>query len=141
MSLTEILVVVVLVLVVMGPEKIPEMMRWVGRGMREVRRATNLFRDTIMVEGETPLEDELDAGIPEAPGPHDVPGAEPAPHGHDGSAPSDAGRTDRTAEMRAVAVQAARSGSGLRHVELGPPRTTGEVRHRYLSPPHRTLHR
>lgn len=140
MSLTEILIVVVLVLVVMGPEKIPEMMRWVGRGMREVRRATNLFRDTIMVEGEGPLEDEFDTGIPDVSDPLDVPEAEPHPHGADDAHDPHSGRTDRAAEMRAVAVEAAQGGPELRRIDLEPTQSTGRVRHRYLSPPHRNLY-
>lgn len=48
----EILVIVVLVLVLFGPDKLPELARQIGRGVREVRKLTsqvkremNLFDD------------------------------------------------------------------------------------------------
>lgn len=50
MSLTEILVILLVTLLVVGPEKIPELARWAGRGMRELRRASNMLRDTIMLD-------------------------------------------------------------------------------------------
>lgn len=53
-SLTEILVVLVLGLVVLGPEKIPEVARTLGKVMREVRKASNLLRDTMMLEDPAP---------------------------------------------------------------------------------------
>ncbi len=49
-SLPELVVVVVLILVVMGPEKIPDVARTIGKVMREVRRASNLMRDTLMID-------------------------------------------------------------------------------------------
>lgn len=50
MSLTEIAVILIVGLVILGPEKLPEMMRTVGKALREVRKAGNLLRDTIMLE-------------------------------------------------------------------------------------------
>lgn len=50
MSLTEIAVILIVGLVILGPEKLPEMMRTVGKVLREVRKAGNLLRDTIMLE-------------------------------------------------------------------------------------------
>lgn len=49
-SLPELVVVVVLILVVMGPEKIPDIARTLGKVMREVRRASNMMRDTLMID-------------------------------------------------------------------------------------------
>ncbi len=49
-SLPELVVVVVLILVVMGPEKIPDVARTIGKVMREVRRASNMMRDTLMID-------------------------------------------------------------------------------------------
>lgn len=49
-SLPELIVIVVLILVVMGPEKIPDVARTLGKVMREVRRASNLMRDTLMID-------------------------------------------------------------------------------------------
>lgn len=41
----EILVVVVLVLLLFGPDRLPELMRTVARGMRQVRRMTADFQN------------------------------------------------------------------------------------------------
>ena len=60
MSLTEILMILVIGLVVMGPDKIPEAARFMGKVMREIRKASNLLRDAMVIEdvpgfGATPL--------------------------------------------------------------------------------------
>ena len=56
MSLSEMGVVLLLVLVVMGPEKIPEAARFMGKMLREVRKASNLLRDAVMIDDErTPV--------------------------------------------------------------------------------------
>jgi len=148
MSLTEILVVVVLVLVVMGPEKIPEMMRWIGRGMREIRRATNLFRDTMMAEGDAPLGDELEEGLP---GPLDLPEADrpgrdganrEGTSGRGGGDASDGAQNDGAgagATMRRVELEPAVARTDLPRTPLPATRPSDEIRVRYLSPPHRNL--
>lgn len=137
MSLTEIIVVIILVLVVMGPEKIPEMMRWVGKGMREIRRATNLFRDTMMIEGDGSLPDELDPGTP---GPLDVPEA-----GGSETDSADDGTDTRSdgngpgAQMHLVDLEPSKALRDHRTVALEAARSTDQLRVRYLSPPHRNL--
>lgn len=50
MSLAEITIIVIVILVVLGPEKIPEVARTAGKTMREIRRAGNMLRDAIMLE-------------------------------------------------------------------------------------------
>ena len=50
MSMTEILMIVVILLVVVGPDKIPDVARAVGKGMREVRKASNLLKDAMLIE-------------------------------------------------------------------------------------------
>lgn len=50
MSLTEILVIVLIILVVLGPEKIPEVAKFIGKGLREIRKASNLLRDAVMLD-------------------------------------------------------------------------------------------
>lgn len=47
---SEILIILLITLVVVGPEKIPDVARMIGKGVREVRRASNLFRDMFMLE-------------------------------------------------------------------------------------------
>lgn len=49
-SFAELAVIVLLILVVMGPEKIPEVARWAGKGMREIRQASNALRDALMID-------------------------------------------------------------------------------------------
>lgn len=50
MSFAEIGVILVLALVLLGPEKLPEVARTAGKALREVRKASNLLRDAIMLE-------------------------------------------------------------------------------------------
>ena len=55
MSLAEISVILILALVVLGPEKLPDLARTIGKTLREIRRAGNMLRDAVMLEDE--LED------------------------------------------------------------------------------------
>jgi sec-independent protein translocase protein TatB len=50
MSFTQILVILVIALIVLGPEKLPQVARMVGKALAEFRRITGDFRSTI--EGE-----------------------------------------------------------------------------------------
>lgn len=50
MSLTEIVLILVIALVFMGPEKIPEAARFMGKMMREIRKASNLLRDAVALD-------------------------------------------------------------------------------------------
>lgn len=54
MGLWEILLVVSLILVVMGPEKIPEAAKLLGKGIREVRKMSNLLRDAVDLDLDEP---------------------------------------------------------------------------------------
>ncbi len=40
----ELAVIFVLVLILFGPDKIPELARQLGKGMREIRKASNEFK-------------------------------------------------------------------------------------------------
>ncbi len=46
----EIVVIVILALIIFGPQKLPELARILGRGMREFRRAADDFRFSIEQE-------------------------------------------------------------------------------------------
>lgn len=46
----ELVVILIVALVLLGPDKLPEMARTLGKGMRELRRATEDLKD--QVEGE-----------------------------------------------------------------------------------------
>jgi len=50
MSGGEILVIVVVAYLVLGPKKIPEIARMIGKGMNELRRATDDIRNEISKE-------------------------------------------------------------------------------------------
>lgn len=52
MSLAEIAVIVVVALVVVGPERLPELARNIGRTLGELRRAGNSLKDAIMFEAD-----------------------------------------------------------------------------------------
>ncbi|MDQ3813039.1 MAG: twin-arginine translocase TatA/TatE family subunit [Armatimonadota bacterium] len=43
----ELIVIFVLVLLLFGPDKLPELARTIGRGIRELRKATNEFRSHL----------------------------------------------------------------------------------------------
>ena len=49
-SFAELMIVFLLVLVVMGPEKLPEVARWAGKGLRELRKASNTLRGALEME-------------------------------------------------------------------------------------------
>ena len=50
LGLSEIMIILLVTLVVIGPEKIPDVARMLGKGLREVRKASNMFRDMFMLE-------------------------------------------------------------------------------------------
>jgi sec-independent protein translocase protein TatA len=46
-GIQELLVIMVLALLIFGPDKLPELGRRFGRAMREFRRASDEFRSTV----------------------------------------------------------------------------------------------
>jgi sec-independent protein translocase protein TatA len=78
----EILVIMVLALIVFGPEKLPDLGRRLGRAMREFRRASDEFRSTV----EQNLQLNMDHDISPSPTPSDsasaTAAAVTAPDGH-----------------------------------------------------------
>lgn len=119
-GMPELVLILVIALIVLGPAKLPEIARTLGRGMNEFRKATDDLRDNLMAEPARPeppppldqrmatpstgasvstppaavgVEDELAAAVETPPAP--APGAEtPTP---EASAP-DTGHGDRTAQ-------------------------------------------
>ena len=51
LGMQEFIIILVIALVVIGPKKLPDLARGLGRAMREFRRATDDIRDTIDVGG------------------------------------------------------------------------------------------
>ena len=49
-GMPEMMIILVLALIVIGPQKLPEMARALGKGLAEFKRATNDFSQTIAKE-------------------------------------------------------------------------------------------
>jgi len=80
-GLSELLIILVVALIVMGPQKLPEIARKLGRGMAEFRRTSEDLRRTILM-GDEPREKPpfTDAFPKRAPDRDGLPGsAPPAP--------------------------------------------------------------
>ena len=82
MGFGEIILVCMVVLVVLGPEKIPDVARTLGKTLREVRRATNMLRDAVMIEeqGRNQYRPSPAASASVAPLPHSIALAEIEPY-------------------------------------------------------------
>ncbi len=89
----EILVILVVALLVLGPEKLPKFMRTVGKAMGELRRASTEFQRTISIEeaaAEKSLSDETppaatatgEAAAPASPVEETAEASTAAPRGH-----------------------------------------------------------
>ncbi len=50
----ELIIVLIIVLVLFGGTKIPQMMRGLGEGMREFKKASSEDDDTVTTKGTTP---------------------------------------------------------------------------------------
>lgn len=46
----ELIVVFVLVLLLFGPDKLPELAKTLGKGMREIRKASDEFRRQLKID-------------------------------------------------------------------------------------------
>jgi sec-independent protein translocase protein TatB len=83
LSFTELLIVAIVALVVLGPDKLPEMARTLGKGLRDIKRATEDLKGQFEEEVHAA---EREASVPElaeltAPRfrmPGEAPAAEPA---------------------------------------------------------------
>lgn len=93
----EIVVILVVALIVLGPQKLPDMAKQVGRGLREFRRAASDFQNTLEEAAddrprrrvEVQPAEHLAPALSHAPAAS--PAAEPAPTAPEGEA-SPAGR-------------------------------------------------
>ena len=43
----EIFIVILMVFIIFGPDKIPEIARWIGKGVNEIKKATSEIREEI----------------------------------------------------------------------------------------------
>jgi len=139
MSLAEMLIVLVLLLVVVGPERLPKVARVVGKGFREIRRATNMFRDTMQIDDD-PLEaDTLDQPIDRQVDHDQDHAVEHDPHALADPEPHATGGYGRAEEMRTETVDAADAGGAVDYIELEAAESTDATRWIYVPHPHRNI--
>ena len=81
LGFTEILVILVVALLVFGPDRLPELARNLGKGLAEFRRASSDLRRSVMEATEEPkVRPPAPAALPPAAGPADeVAAAAPEP--------------------------------------------------------------
>jgi TatA/E family protein of Tat protein translocase len=80
LGFTEILVILVVALLVFGPDRLPELARNLGKGLAEFRRASSDLRRSVMEAAEEPKRPAPPAALPPAAGPADeVAAAAPPP--------------------------------------------------------------
>ncbi len=72
-GMPELLIILGVALLVLGPKKLPEIARSLGRGMAEFRRASTELRNTLTA----PLEEPAEPPQPPTPAPEEA--AEPEP--------------------------------------------------------------
>lgn len=63
-GLSELLIILAVALIVLGPKKLPEVARSLGRGLAQFRRASEDLRRSILVEDETLEKDESGQALP-----------------------------------------------------------------------------
>ena len=51
-GMPEMILILAIALVVLGPKKLPDLARSLGRAMREFKRATNEFKETMQIDNE-----------------------------------------------------------------------------------------
>lgn len=56
MGMTEILLILAIALIAIGPKKLPDLARAIGKGIGEFKRQTDEFKDTVYKEMEMPEE-------------------------------------------------------------------------------------
>ncbi len=113
----ELLLILVLALLVVGPKRLPELGRTLGKGLRELRRAQDDVRKTIQVN--------LDDESPERPHRRSppLPAAESDP---DEASPD--GRAASGSDHAAPAAAGAAAGSGVSEISKTLGRSLAELR-------------
>ena len=80
--MTELLVIGVIALLVLGPKRLPEMARSLGRGLAEFRRASNEMRREFLDVAEDARIRPSDLSVPESPAPRAAETGEAVTEGH-----------------------------------------------------------
>lgn len=97
-GMPELILILVVALLVFGPNKLPELARSLGRGLAEFRRASSDLRDHFMTPPPAPTEPPASAAVP--------PTASPASAQADGVSPSDTVATSAGQTSAATAPSA-----------------------------------
>jgi sec-independent protein translocase protein TatB len=85
----ELLVILVIALLVVGPQRLPELARQIGRGLREFRKMQDDVKDMVKIDlDDTPARTAAPPASPMAPGVHRT--RRPASTNGDGAAPPEA---------------------------------------------------
>ena len=63
-GMPELLVILVVALLVLGPKRLPEVARSLGRGMAEFRRASTELRQSLNAQPEEPSENKRSSTVP-----------------------------------------------------------------------------
>ncbi|HDD45473.1 MAG TPA: twin-arginine translocase subunit TatB [Candidatus Desulfofervidus auxilii] len=59
-GMQELIIILIIALLVLGPKRLPEVARALGRGVKEFRKATREVKESIDIEGELKkIEDEI----------------------------------------------------------------------------------
>lgn len=109
LSFGEVLIIMVVALLVLGPDRLPKVAKNLGKGMREFRRATGGFRQVLEEElylEDDPTEAPRPAAKPSAPsdGPTPVPRQAPGLLPATASVPDASDDADASAEEPAAAA-------------------------------------
>lgn len=62
-GMPELIIILVIALIVIGPQKLPDLARSLGKGLAEFKRATNDFKESV--EEEARAQDEKEKAAPE----------------------------------------------------------------------------
>jgi sec-independent protein translocase protein TatB len=81
LSFTEVVIIAVLALILLGPDKLPDAARTFGKGLREFRRATEDLKDQIETEIYADEMKKRPAAVPPVPASQGGPQALPRPEG------------------------------------------------------------
>jgi len=134
-SAQEILVVLVLALIVVGPQRLPEIARSIGKGMREFRKMQDEVKDMVKVDlnPEPPTVHQAGVSGPKPqPRPHRTPRPAVAPADAGAATPTDAAGGDAGSTVRAgdgasdePAIADPAAGARDGHAPDGPPAAAG----------------
>ena len=78
----ELIVILVIALIVIGPSKLPDLARALGKGLAEFKKASQEIKDSLNLDGEfREMKDDLTGSVSSIYGGRDVPDGEIEDHG------------------------------------------------------------